>query len=157
MRNVTPEDLKPAGAAPASAAPVTSMKEGTQFLLGTLFQTVAGSAISMLTAGNYYVMLQGDGQFVFEDARINDDRNAHTAYWFVKKGTFRAKPYEYDPNSHYMEVRTASASIFLEQAEIGMNVYEGGSAQVWLVSGKGHVVWNDGRRKELPLKGMDYL
>jgi hypothetical protein len=109
------------------------------------------------TSGNWIVVMEGSGEFVFENASTNADRTIHSGLWFVRSGTFRAKPHDYDKGDHWLEIRTPKARVFLRKAEIGMRISEGGGGQIWLARGNATVVWNDGRRKELLPKGLDNL
>jgi hypothetical protein len=157
FRGAVPADVSGPASTSAAAPGLSAEKDGASFFLGTFFQVAPKSFLQLLTTGNWIVGLDGDGEFVLEDARTNPEGTIHTAYWFVRRGTFRAKPHDYDPSDHRLEVRTPIARVYVGKAEIGMRVSEGGGGQIWLVSGKATIVWNDGRRKELTQKGMDYL
>lgn len=156
----TPDDFQSPKASPHPAvadATWTQFAQGSTFLIGTLFNVGPQGVARLSTAGKWMVSLEGEGEFVFEDARRSDDSKVATDYWFVKKGTFRAKPHEFDRNDHWMQIRTAVATIYLHNGEIGMRINEGGTGQVWLTAGKATVIRADGTKRELPLKGMDYL
>jgi hypothetical protein len=159
-RTVTPEDLRASAISPAPAegAPGwTPVKIGTRFHLGSLFHVRPQGHLQMNTVGNWIVALDGEGEFILEEARTDEKRTVHTNVWNVKKGTFRAKPHDYDKGDHWLQVTVPIARVFVHKGEIGLRVSEGAGGQIWLVSGKATVVWNDGRRKELPLRGMEYL
>lgn len=127
------------------------------FLPETLFHLKPNSSMRVMTAGNWLVAMDGEGEFIFEDGKVDAEKKAHSTIWTVKKGTFRAKPHDYDPSTHWIEVKTAAATVYCQQSEFGLRISEGGKGQVWLISGKIIVLWKDGRRKEITQKGMDYL
>lgn len=130
---------------------------GDVFPLKTLFRLHSSGSVQATTHGSWIVALEGEGEFAIEEARTNPARTTHATSWFLKRGNFRAKPQDYDPSEHWLQLRTPSARIIVQKGEIGVNVREDGTGQVWLLSGRAMVEWNDGRRKRLKVKGMDYL
>jgi hypothetical protein len=143
--------------ASAQGVEFAPLKHPSTFILGSVFRLNGGSFVQLKTNGNYLVGLDGDGEFVAEKARLSHDRTKHTLHWFVRKGTLRVKPNKYDPAEQHVEIRTAIARVRGNKAELGVRVNEAGGGQVWLMSGTAEVIWNDGRRKELKVRGMDYL
>jgi hypothetical protein len=135
-----------------------AIKPGDRFAVGAQFSLKNGSTLQVMTVGNWLLVLDGEGEFVFDDARRDPDRKAHTGIWTMTKGTIRAKPHDYDPADHWLEIRTPKAKIYVHQGEVGARISEGGSGSVWLVKGQAEVVWEDGRRKKLePNNTMEYL
>jgi hypothetical protein len=130
---------------------------GVPFTLGTLFRCESQSGLELSTAGLWSFGLEGEGEFVMRDARRSEDSKEHVASVYVKKGTFRAKPAAQGMRGYLLEISTATAKILLNNGEIGMEVGAGGKGRMWLVSGKATVTWNDGRRKELALRGLENL
>lgn len=160
MRPATPADEESPKVTLASGAdPVgwVPAKEGEPFLLGTVFHARGQSGLQLLTTGNWIIALDGEGEFIFEDAKRNAGGTVHTAFWMIRKGAFRAKPHDYDPSDHWLQIRTPVAKVIVHKGEIGLRITDGGGGQIWLVSGKATIFWNDGRRKELKLRGMDYI
>jgi hypothetical protein len=143
--------------AAAQGAEFIPLKQGATFILGTTFRVPGGSFVQLKTNGNYLVGMDGEGEFVVQKARVSADRKSHTLHWLVRKGTFRVKPNDYDPGQQFVEIRTAIARVLGTKAEFGVRVNDAGGGQVWLMSGTAQVIWNDGRRKELKVRGMDYL
>jgi hypothetical protein len=132
-------------------------KKGKTFPVASRFQLPAGSSAELFTEGNWKVELEGEGSFRIDDARTDSTRTRHTSSWFVEKGTFLAHPREFDPSEHWMEIRTPIARVLVRNAELGMKISQGGGGQVWIQSGNGVVLWNDGRKKELKVKGMEFI
>ena len=146
--------LTPGTSAVPELKPLT---ESAMFPLPFFFHVAKGSFLQIVTEGNWIIGMDGEGDFLLEDALTNADRTVHQGVWFVKSGTFRAKPHDYDPSVHTLIIQTAAGKVFADRAEIGMRISEGGRGQVWLMSGKGKIEWNDGKTQELVLKGMVYL
>jgi len=147
-------------AAPDLTAPGNewaALAQGAPFNIGTLFHLRPQSTLQLVTSGNWVIALSGEGEFIFEDARTNEGGKIHTNFWNLKKGVFRAKPHDYDTTDHWLQITTPVAKVFVHKGEIGLRVAEGGGGQIWLLSGVANVHWNDGRKKSLTLKGMEYL
>ena len=140
-----------------SKANGSTLKVGQSVPLGTEFKLAEQSSVQIVTEGNWIVEMDGQGEFSFENALTNADRTIHTAYWFVRKGELKIRPKEYDPAEHYMQIRTPIARVFLHRGEAGMKVTEGGGGQIWIYSGTATIVWDDGRRKEIHSRGMEYI
>ncbi len=132
-------------------------KEGDSFPLKTIFQIAAQSSAQVAINGGWLVDLEGKGQFSLQDAKTNSDHTIHADAWVVDEGTFRIKPYDYDPSDFFLEVETPVSKVLVHKGEVGMSVVRGGGGQIWLMSGQGTVYRKDGSRKELPLKGLAYL
>lgn len=147
----------PAASPGIETVPSTGVRDGMEFKAESVFRVQAQSQVQLSTAGNWIVVLDGDGEFTLDEAWTNESRNVHSIAWTVKKGTFRAKPHDYDPSDHWLEVRTDKARIVVHQGELGVIVPEGGGGRFWLVSGRATVYWKDGRQKVLETKGMGYL
>jgi hypothetical protein len=167
-RMVLPEDFQNMAISPKPKPGDPAWRNATQnasFVIGTLFRASAGGKLQVSTSGTWIVGLDGEGEFIFEDARTNEDRSLHTITWILKKGLLRAKPHTYDLTDHWLEVKTPLARVLVEKGELGIRLPDfqkspapdAPRGQVWLMSGKATVYWNDGRKKELPLKGMEYL
>lgn len=140
-----------------SKASGVSQHEGETVSLGEQFSLPDQAAVQVVTAGNWIVEMGGEGEFSFENALTNADRTVHEAFWFVKRGELKMRPKEYDPAEHYLQIRTPIARVFLLKGEAGMKVTEGGGGQIWVYSGTATIVWNDGRRKEVHSRGMEYI
>jgi hypothetical protein len=167
-RAVLPEDFQsrtltdpPPQAGTPGWAPVAA---NATFFLGTLFHLRPGATVQINTAGTWMIALDGEGEFIFEDARTREDKSVHTINWIMKKGQFRAKPFTYDKTEHWLQIRTPNSRVLLQQGELGLRVDglvnappDKPKGQVWLVSGKATVYWNDGKQKELPLRQFEYL
>ncbi len=134
-----------------------ALKPGGTYFLGSLFRLAQGGQAQLLTHGGWIVAMDGDGEFILEDARRDMDGRRRSMVWTVKRGMFRAKTSQYEGSTQWLEVRTPVGRLILEEGEIGIGVKEGGHGQFWIVTGKIDVLWKDGRRKQLTEKGMDYL
>lgn len=144
--------------APAPTTPGwTPLRDQGPIYLNTLFHVPAKQGVRLSSHGQWLFSLEGEGEYAFEDARIDRKKNLVTNVFFVRQGTFRAKPHDYDPREHWLEIRTPAAKVLIHQGEIGMRISPGGHGTVWLMQGKGVVVTPDGRRRELSFRGMDHI
>ena len=164
IRNSVPEDLQnhllsavPENSDVAKKSGWVAANQDDKYYLGSLFRLAQGSSLQVLTAGNWLLVLDGDGEFIFEDARTDQEHFSHRATWLVKKGIFRAKPYDYEHGPHELEVVTPTARVLVHSGEIGLKTGEDGKGDVWLMAGKAEVVWNDGKHKELALKSVEKI
>lgn len=121
----------------------------------------AGSSMQLKTNGNFIMILDGPGEYLFEDARRQDDnevsKSKHVLLFRMKRGMLRAKRHDYDPSQHWLQVIVPKGRIILEQGEIGVETHRPGSGRFWVVSGKVTYRPNEGqRRADLP-RGIHHL
>jgi hypothetical protein len=163
LRQATPGDeslpLAPFPAAASGQVPAgwEAVHEGTSIKLGTLLHASAQSALEFTSSGQWYMGLDGEGAIVFQDARKNAQGTEHTLSIYVQQGTFRAKAASDNYKGYFLEITTAIAKIRVMEGEFGMQVNAEGKGRMWLMSGKAVALWNDGRRKELGLRGLEDL
>jgi hypothetical protein len=124
-----------------------STKEKLQ--LESLFYLAQGAFVQVRTPGNWIVMMDGEGEFYFDEAKKNAENTAHSTLWWVKKGMIRAKSYEKAPGKFYLEVRAGDARVLVENGEIGLRFSEKVGGQVWLVQGRATVKGPGFKRREL--------
>jgi len=117
--------------------------------------------VELVTAGNFIIGLDAAGappaDFSFLGARTNVDRNVHSALWSISSGRMRIKSSEMDRGArHFVEVRTPSARLILEDGEVGISIPNEAKAsgQFWVVKGSVVVRWKDGRRGEYRSPGL---
>jgi|GEM_PF-6086104 len=157
-RTASPEDMqRPEIAAPpdGKASDWTLVSANTPYFVGTLFHARPGAHLEVMTSGNYLTGVDGEGEFILEDARHSEDGVVRTITWLVKKGMLRIKPHDSDKSDHWTVVKTQTCRVIVRQGELGIRVNEGGVAgQVWLMSGQARVFWKDGREQELKVREM---
>lgn len=135
-----------------------SVTKDSAFFLETLFYLPEKSSLKMMTTGNWTILLDGEGMFVFEDARKNAQGTKRAVSWYVKKGSFRAKPSAVDGALHWLVLRTPSARLLVKQGEVGVRVDDNGGGQAWLIEGEKAVLYKStGERVELEPKGVASL
>jgi hypothetical protein len=143
---------------PQSAAASLSVDGGSRpFRVPSSFALAEGATLELATEGNWQIGIEGKAELTFEDARTNPDRTIRAAYWTIKSGIVRIRSADYDPADLELQIRTPLARILFRRAEAGLRISDGGRGEVWLVAGSGVVVWNDGRRKTLTVRGMEYI
>jgi hypothetical protein len=142
---------------PGTQASEKALAPNVAFPVGAEFRIKTGGTAEIMTYGNWQIVLD-EGEFAIEDARRAADQKAHSQVWTVRRGMIRAKPHDFDPADHWLEIRTPKARIYVHQGEIGARISEGGAGTVWLVKGQAEVVWEDGRRRKLaPDNSLEYL
>lgn len=132
----------------------TDSKQGDSLLLGLLFKLSAKAVAQFLTTGNWIVALSGDGVYIFDDARRDENGSVHTVKWYVRSGSLRAKPTTGDKTMHWLEVFLPMARIVAQQAEIGLQVLESKRGRFWLVNGIAQIQWPSGRKQIVREKGI---
>lgn len=126
--------------------------------IGSEFTTQKNTQVWLKTIGDFFVSIEGDGIFGFEDARTNADRNQRTTVWNVRQGTFRIKSFERDGTTQYwMEIRVPSGVLRVKNGEVGMNLGADGHGTVWLTRGEAEFRDAAGSSRLLPLKGLDRI
>lgn len=133
------------------------VKRGDQFKTETLFHLPKGGFLQTQTVGNWIFLMDGEGEFAFEDSRKSSDGKTRTARIYVRRGQFRAKPHDRDPNDHWLEVVTNAGKIVVHKGEIGLRVGEEGIGQIWLMTGEAKVTGPDGKTRDMKVKTLDYL
>lgn len=135
-----------------------SATKDSAFFLETLFYLPEKSSLKMMTTGSWTILLDGEGMFVFEDARKNAQGTKRAVSWYVKKGSFRAKPLTVDGALHWLVLRTPHARLLVKQGEVGVRVNDDGGGQAWLMEGEKAVLYRStGERVELEPKGVASL
>ena len=135
-------------------------KKGNALLLGSLLYLDKKVYVQFITAGSWLIALDGEGDYIFEDAKRDQEGKKHTIFWNMKRGMFRAKVHDYDPTDHWLQLRTPFAYIFLRQGEMGLRIDNvkppPGKRRgvLWHVKGRTIIKWNDGRRKVITEKGL---
>jgi hypothetical protein len=130
---------------------------GASIKLGTLLHVGADSALELSSPGQWYMGFDGEGSVIFQDARRNAEGTEHTLSVYVQQGTFRAKAANDNYKGYFLEVTTAAAKVHVYEGEFGMQVVAQGKGRMWLMTGRAVAIWNDGRRKELGLRGLEDL
>lgn len=139
------------------AAP-KSVKVKDSIFTGSEFTTKKPSQVLLKTTGDFFVSVEGDGIFGFEDARTNADRNQRSTVWNVRQGTFRIKSFERDGATQYwIEVRVPAGVVRVKNGELGMNLGADGHGTIWLTRGEGEFRDAAGNARLLPLKGLDRI
>jgi len=166
---LSPEPSVPPGSPEERAAQgwkVVSLAD--RFIFGTLFYLPEAKgpgekhSLQLVTAGNWIVLMDGEGEFLFEDARVGRQQgekgvDVQTGVWRVRRGLLRVKPHDYDPAEHWLEVRAPMATVTVIKGEIGLRVFGPDKGQVWLMSGRAIVEPVRGDRHELKLRAMEYI
>jgi hypothetical protein len=134
-----------------------SLKLGDEVRLGNHFQVKEKSAAKILTEGNWWIALEGEGEYIFGDAKTNKQKSKHSAAWEIRFGNLRAKPKDFDPTEHYLKIKTPRAMISLKNGELGISVNRDGSGQAWLYRGDAQVTWENGDSKRLKNQQMSHL
>lgn len=131
---------------------------GDGLVLGTMIRLDRGSSVTYQTAGNWIVVMDGPGEFLFEDAKRTTDSGVRSVQFQVKQGLLRLKPHTGDLETvHWAQVTITKARIVVEQGEIGVEVSSAGDAKTWLMDGKGIIFKPDGSRERMGLKGLIFL
>jgi hypothetical protein len=130
--------------------------DGSPLYPGSWFGLEAGSSIQLITTGNFILILDGPGEFLFEDARREDgdgvtSKGKHVLFFRVKRGSLRAKKHDYDDGQHWLQVTVPKGKVLLEQGEIGVETNPEGNGRFWVVAGKVVYRPKDGpRQADLP-------
>lgn len=120
---------------------------------GSWYGLEAGGSMQLLTYGNFLLILDGPGEFLFQDAR-GDETGRHVLLFAMKRGTLRAKKHDHDPGHHWLQLTVPKGRLILEQGELGVESDAAGNGRFWIVSGKAVYRPNEGdRRADLP-KGV---
>lgn len=133
------------------------LKKGALVFLNNFFQVPVGSLLQMMLRGSWLVVLDGNGEFVLEDARGSQDGKTKIVFWKLLQGQLRAVPYTALGGNQWMVVRTPHVKLIAHQAEFGVAVDRNGKGSAFVMSGKVTALWDDGRRKVLGLKGAESL
>ena len=135
------------------------LKTDSEVYLGWIFQVKEKSAAKILTTGNWWVVLEGEGEFSFDDAKTNSQKTKHLGVWSIQRGSLRIKPKDFDPGEHYFKIKTPLAEITLQKGEMGISLEKGGQGrgQIWLYRGNAEIVWKNGSSKKLQGQEMSYL
>lgn len=161
MRTAVPSDealpLVPFPAATSTPTGWENVGGGTSIRLGTLLHLGAQSGLEMMSSGRWYMAFEGEGSMVFQDARRNAEGTEHTLSIYVQQGTFRVKAADDNYKGYFLEITTAAAKVHVYEGEFGMQVGPEGKGRMWLMRGKAVALWNDGRRRELGLRGLEDL
>jgi hypothetical protein len=133
------------------------VKTGDEVRLGNHFQAKEKNAAKILTEGNWWIALEGEGEYIFQDAKTNKLKSKHSATWEVRFGNLRAKPKDFDPTEHYLKIKTPRAMISLKNGELGVSVNRDGTGQAWLYRGDATITWENGDTKSLQNQQMSHL
>ncbi len=135
------------------------LKPGDSLRLGSHIVAEPGASAELRTNAQILIGLGGEGNFVFEEARANEDRSIRTSSWYVGRGRVRAKIGLDSPSENWRQLKAPSARVLGKKGEVGLRIPLGGGGQVWGV-GDGvdaQVEWEDGRKLRLSPGVMEYL
>lgn len=136
------------------------IQEGSVLRLGDRIELENDSNLRLNSASGWEVALDGDGEFVLEDARRKDDLSVRTLLWFINQGAFRARYMpEKSPQTKeaWLQLRFPGGRIVTQGGEILVRIPRAGGGRLRVVQGAVEVFWDDGRRAEVEANEMEYL
>ena len=124
--------------------------------LGAVIRLFNSSIVELSTAGLWGIILDGDGEFIFEESGTDQVGELHVQRWYVKQGQFRARPKTSTKGDYWLEISTAKGLVRAHQGEFGIRVSEQ-STQVWNISADLTLVPRKGKEEKLLPKNLGYL